>query len=182
MLSLDSPRWGSFHTYFGSPDEVPQRLIAWRASIGSPDEELCWSELSDQFLHQGTITDAAYAAVPLVVRELGRVELSRRFDYMVRLGLIESARQTDSQAPTLPADFALEYHAAIADAGRLAAGLLALEWPKLEFRYLLSAIASLYGHGIMGNLLFRLDGLSGDCPGCGKCIYPDEVYQSGYVA
>src|SRR5436190_888834 len=109
MLSLDSPRWKSFRTYFGTPEQVPQRLASWRQSIGSPDEDSRWSELWEQFLHQFTITDAAYAAVPHVVRELGRVELRRRLDYLVELALIESARQTDAGSPALAPDLADSY-------------------------------------------------------------------------
>jgi hypothetical protein len=95
MVPLDSPQWNSFRTYFGTPEQVPERLASWQKSIGSPEEESKWSDLSEQFLHQFTITDAAYAAVPHVVRDLGRVDPRKRFDYLVELGLIEAARQTD---------------------------------------------------------------------------------------
>jgi hypothetical protein len=181
MLALDSPRWKLFSTYFGSPEQVPQRLASWRQSIGSPDEESQWSELWEQFLHQFTITDAAYAAVPHVVRELDRVEPRKRFDYLVELALIESARQTDAGAPALASDLADSYHAALTHARRFAVGLLSLEWPKIEFRYLLSILATLQGHGVMGNLLFNLDCLCGNCPSCGECVWPDEIHDSGYV-
>jgi hypothetical protein len=181
MLPLDSPRWQSFHTFFGSPDEVPRRLASWRQSIGSPDEESQWSETWEQFLHQFTITDAAYAAVPHVVRELDRVEPRKRFDYLVELALIESARQTDVGAPPLATDLADSYHAAVVRARRFAVELLSLEWPKIDFRYLLSILASLHGHGEMGNLLFNLDCVCGTCATCGEVVYPDEIQDSGYV-
>jgi hypothetical protein len=181
MLPLDSPRWKSFSTYFGTPEQVPQRLASWRQSIGSPDEESQWCDLWEQFLHQGTITDAAYAAVPHVVWELDRVEPRKRFDYLVELALIESARQTDGGAPALAADLADSYHAAIREACRLSVMLLSLEWPKIEFRYLTSILASLHGHGGLGDLIFHLDGLCGQCPRCSEFVYPDRVQDSGYV-
>lgn len=181
MLPLDSPRWKSFLTYFGTPEQVPQRLASWRESIGSRDEERQWSDLWEQFLHQFTITDAAYAAVPHVVRELDRIEPRKRFDYLVELALIESARQTDAGSPALAPDLADAYHAAVSSARRFAVELLSLEWPKLEFRYLMSVLASLHGHGGLGELIFHLDCLCGQCPKCGEFVYPDRIQDSGYV-
>jgi hypothetical protein len=180
MLPLDSPRWKSFSTYFGTPEEMPRRIAEWREAIGGRDEEREWSGLWEQFLHQGTIKDAAYAAVPHVVRELGRVEPRKRFDYLVELGLIESARQ-QSGSPAVPVDLAGAYYEAVGQSKRFAVECLALDWPKIEFRYLLSVLASLHGHGVMGNLLFNLDCLCGDCPKCGECVYPDEIQVSAYV-
>ncbi len=178
MLPLDSPRWRSFGTYFGSPEQVPQRLASWRQSIGSPAEESCWWDLSDQILHQGTITDAAFAAVPHVLKDLHLVEPRRRLEYLVGLSMIESARQMDSGAPALAADLADAYHKAVAQARRFAVELLALEWPKIEFRYILSILAGLHGHGVLGDLIFNMDSLCGDCPKCGESVYPDEIQDS----
>jgi hypothetical protein len=180
MLSLDSPRWKSFSTYFGSPEQVPQRLASWRESIGGPDEDLQWSELWEQFLHQFTITDAAYAAVPHVVGDLDRVAPRKRFDYLVELALIEGARQS-AGAPELASDLAHPYYTAMAKARHLAVECLSLELPKIEFRYLLSILASLHGHGVLGDLIFHLDCLCGECPKCGEFVYPDEIQGSGYA-
>jgi hypothetical protein len=97
------------------------------------------------------------------------------------VSLIESARQTDEGSPELETDLAESYHAAISQARRLAIGLLSLEWPKIEFRYLLSLLASLHGHGVMGFLVFNLDCLCGRCPKCDELVYPEEIHESGYV-
>jgi hypothetical protein len=180
MLPLDSPPWNSFHTFFGSAAQVPQRIATWRASIGGPNEDSQWTDLWEQFLHQYTITDAAYAAVPHVVAELPRIPSRKRFDYLLEVGLIESARQQVG-APELAIDLADAYHKAIGRARALAVECLSLDWPKIEFRYLLCILSSLHGHGGLGELLFHLDCLCGECSKCGECVYPDDIQISGYV-
>jgi hypothetical protein len=35
--------------------------------------------------------------------------------------------------------------------------------------------------GVLGDLIFNLDALSGTCPKCGELVYPEEVDASGYV-
>ena len=156
MLPLDSPRWAEFEVYFGQPRQVPERLALWRESIGGPDEKRRWSELWEQFLHQFTITDAAYAAMPHVVVRLNHIPARGQFEYLLDVGLIESARQHEG-APALTEDLASAYFAAVEEAKRLAVALLTLDWPKVEFRYVLSMLASLHGHGVMGDMLFHLD-------------------------
>ena len=73
---------------FRYAEQVPQRLDPRRQWIGNSNEEPQWSDLWELFLHQCTITDAAYAAVPHVVRELSRVEPRKRFDYLVELAVL----------------------------------------------------------------------------------------------
>jgi hypothetical protein len=34
---------------------------------------------------------------------------------------------------------------------------------------------------VLGDLLFDLDGLCGECPKCGNLVYADEIQESGYV-
>jgi hypothetical protein len=133
MLPLDSPRWMAFSVYTGTPEQVPHRIASWRESIGGPDEDAQWCDLWDRFLHQGTITDAAYASVPHVVREFARVAPRNRFDYLVQLGLIESARQWKG-APAVPEDLEAAYYGAVTEAKRFAIDCLTLDWPNIEFR------------------------------------------------
>ena len=179
MLPLDSSRWTAFSTFFDSPEQMPQRLTSWRDAIGGPDEASQWADLQEQFLHQFTITDAAYAVLPYLVEELARLTPEKAFEYLVSVALVEAARQ-QPEAPALPPDLADAYHAAIVRARRLAMESLSLDWSKAEFRYLLSALSSLHGHGVMGELLFHLDCICGTCPNCGTSVYPEEIPKSGY--
>ena len=156
MLPLDSSRWNSLNTYFGSPDQVPQRLAAWRDSIGEPDEASQWSDLCEQFLHQFAITDAAYTVVPHIVHELDRIAAEKRLEYLVAVAFAEAARQKE-EAPVLLPDLGDAYYAAIARARDLAMECLPLGWPKTEFRFLLSILVNLHGHPVLGDLLFNLE-------------------------
>jgi hypothetical protein len=81
----------------------------------------------------------------------------------------------------LQPDLADSFHAAISDVRRFAVELLSLEWPKIGFRYLMSIVASLHGHGGLGELIFNLDGLCGQCPKCGEFVFPDDIQDSGYA-
>lgn len=182
MFPLDSPDWRQFHTYFGTPEEVPQRLLAWKHSIGSPDEERSWYNLYEQFLHQMTITDAAYAVVPHIVAELHRIEPRKRFDCcLMELAIIESARQSRGSSAKLPPTLAQEYYESIKVARQYAVELLSLSWTKVDFRFVISIVASLHDHGRLGDLIFNLDAICADCPDCGQTIYPELVRDSGYV-
>ena len=63
MLALNSPQWGSFDTYFGTSEDLPESLRSWREAIGTPDEEGEWGRLRDHFLCQHTIKDSAISSI-----------------------------------------------------------------------------------------------------------------------
>ena len=179
MLPLNSRRWCTFKTYFGKAADLPERIHRWQRAIGEADEKSLWHDLWEMFLHQFTITDAAYAVTPNIVAELQRVAPAERFDYLVDVGLVEAARRKE-KAPRLPDDLAEEYHAAIRQARGFAISCLSLELPKEEFRYLISTLCSLHGHDVLGDMLFHQDCICGECPQCGEHVYPEEIQDSGY--
>lgn len=181
MLPLDSPRWKSFSTFFGSSEQVPMRLAAWRQSIGTLDENAKWTELHDTFLHQYSITDAAYAVVPHVCQELARLESKWRIKYLVELALIDSARQRGWSESTRPCDLSDSYHAAISDARRFSVELLTLELPPIDFRSLISVLAVLHGHAGLGDLILHLECIYGECTKCGELVFPERIQLSGYA-
>lgn len=180
MLSLDSLRWESLRTYRGAGAELPAAIRKWREAIGGEEEEPLWTDLWERFLHQGTITDAAYAAAPHVVQELKRIAPQNRLDYLVQLGIVESARASQV-SPDLPEYLADSYNEAVMEARSYAVACLSLGLRKAEFRYLVSALCSFYGHGELGNLIFDLDALHGVCPECGEWVYPEDIQESGYI-
>lgn len=181
MLALNSQNWISLSTFFGKPEELPVRILAWQQAIGTEDEESRWSELFEMFLHQFSITDAAYAVAPYVVEQFERISHQRWIEYLVTLGLIEAERD-NRKLGDLGDDIPATYRTSLLKTRQYAIGCLAFDLPKLEFRYLLSVIANLNGHKKLGQLLFDLDCLCGKCPNCGKVVYPDDIPQSGYVA
>jgi len=178
MVALDSHRWKSFATYFGSPDELPNQVQRWQASIGTVGEKSAWADVSERFLHQSTITEAAYAVAPYVTSEFDRVPLLQRLNYLIDLGLIEAAQFNGG--PVVPDDLADAYLQSVQTSRRHAVQCLSLPWPQLEFRYLMSTIATLHRHPILGDLLFTLDSIAGSCPTCGDTVYPAEIQDSGY--
>jgi len=179
MLPLDSPSWSGFKTYFGQPSELPHRIRRCQQSIGTGEEETTWNALWGEFLHQGTITDAAFAVVPYVIQELGRIAPERWLTYFVELGLIEADRQRDT-SPRVPADLSESYQNAVRHGRLIAVRALELELPRVEFRYLISALCSLHGHGGLGGILFKFDGMGDNCPKCGDWVYASEILESGY--
>ena len=179
MLPLDNPRWNCFKTFFGNPEEVPIRIKKWMEAIGSDEEKSTWEELCEQFLHQYTIADSAYAVAPFVIQGMERIPAAKRLYYLVDIGLIESAR-LKKRSPDLPSDLAESYHASVRQGRTYAVECLTLDLPKIEFRYLISTISTLYGHDVLGDLIFSLDCLCGPCPKCGGFVYPEQIQESGY--
>ena len=95
MLPLDDDRWGCLTTFFGEPEDVPKVLRQWLASIATdPEEEstIYRRDLFDLFLHQATITNAAFAVVPWLVDVCKKGETSNRVEYLTDAALVEANR------------------------------------------------------------------------------------------
>jgi hypothetical protein len=127
-----------------------------------------WHELRDYFLHQFSITDAAYAVLPHAAAALRRVPADRQLDYLLDLSFVEAAR-LKPYAPALPADLADAYLAGVRTAQVVAYECLGAGYSKPNFLYLMCCVCNLYGHPALGTMLFHLDVLE-----------PEEVEQSGY--
>jgi hypothetical protein len=179
MLSLDSPRWSAFKTYFGSASEIPERISRWQQSIGSNTEGDEWRELADFVLHQGTIVEAAIVIVPHIVPHIHRIPARGRLDYIIRIGMIHSAWH-GSRRPQAVEEFVQDYERAIRDLQPLALACLTEQWDRVEFRFLVAACCSLCGHTGLGDVLFSLDGIGCVCPKCGDSLWPKEIHESGY--
>ncbi len=172
MLPLDSDRWRTLKVYFGLPKDLPVRIKSWAAAIGTDRESAAFTELSQQFLHQFTITDAAYAAVPHVVDNLPRVPLERRIDYFDTLSIVEAARES-LEAPECPRYLRTAYASSVRDARALAVAALSAQWEPRQFRYLLSAVAGLCGHSPLAELLWNVEARC-------DCEYLDKLQSGGY--
>lgn len=179
MLPLDGPRWLSFKVFFGESAELPRRIKAWQTGIATKREPTLRAELTEQFLHQFSITEAAYAAVPHVIVTLASLPPRRRLEALAEVGLVEAARQGDG-TPRIPHGLSGAYTASIERARAMSLELFSLKWSKDEFRHLLSFTASLHGHGVLGELLFNLGCLGGSCPSCGEFVHLEEIEESGY--
>jgi hypothetical protein len=93
MLSLDDDRWERLTTFFGSPKELPNVLKQWLASIGTDEEATIYGrDLFDLFLHQATITNAAFAVVPWLVDVCKKGKTKHRVEYLTDIALVEANR------------------------------------------------------------------------------------------
>gem|GEM_PF-2677564 len=93
MLPLDDVRWGQLTTFFGEPEKLPKVLGEWLASIGFDQEETIYRrDLFDQFLHQGTITNAAFAVVPWLVDVCKKGVTRFQVEYLTDVALVEANR------------------------------------------------------------------------------------------
>ena len=172
MLPLDDDRWRTLKAYSGLPKDLPVRIERWTAAVGTEREQASFSELSERFRHQFTITDAAYAAVPHVVANLPRVPLAARIDYFDTLSIVEGARAS-FEAPECPRSLRAAYSSAIRDARTLAIEALSAQWAPRDFRYLLSAVAGLSGHAPLAELLWNVEARC-------ECEYLDKLKSGRY--
>jgi hypothetical protein len=93
MLPLDDERWRQLTTFYESPEALPGVLADWLAAVGSDDEILFYRrDLFDLFLHQATITNAAFAVVPWLVEVCKKRETACRVEYLTDVALVEANR------------------------------------------------------------------------------------------
>jgi hypothetical protein len=93
MLPLDDDRWGYLTTFFGKPENIPKVIDEWLASIGFDQEDTIYHrDLIDLFLHQATITNAAFAVVPWLVHVCKKGDTRFRVEYLTAVALVEANR------------------------------------------------------------------------------------------
>ena len=93
MLPLDDEHWARLTTFFGEPENLPSVLRQWLASIGSDQEDTIYRrDLFDFFLHQATITNAAFAVVPWLVDVCKKRKTKYRVEYLTDVALVEANR------------------------------------------------------------------------------------------
>ncbi len=179
LLPLDSPRWMELTTFFDRSQELPLLVERWYVSVGHDTAGEAWSEVQTEILHQFSTIDAAYAVSPYLADALHKASPTERLIYLVDLGLIEAARQTEGPLP--PDDLIADYQQAIVIARHAVLADIRVGVEASEFRYYLTTIANLFGHPKLGDLLFNLGCIEAQCPQCGAWAYPEEIQKSGYV-
>ena len=115
MLSLDDPQWRTLTHAYGTANAIPELIAGLAASPGPRNGPLAepWFTLWSSLYHQGTVYDAAYAAVPHVVdiacETRGAIEPS----FLLLPTSVELAR-LGGRGPAMPANLEADYHGAIA--------------------------------------------------------------------
>jgi hypothetical protein len=163
MLPLDSPRWNELNPFYGQPEDVPIVLADWLQSIGFDQEPtIYWDRLFQLFLHQGTITNLAYAVVPWLV-EAATVRCSPlAADYLADVAMVEwdrlefgtySPRGTPGEEP--PGWLADDYHRAIECAGPAAEDLLDTPLEERSRDSLWRLLPALFGNATLAAKRYR---------------------------
>lgn len=156
MLPLNDPRWAELTTFFGDPEEAPKVLSEWISAIGFDQELVIYRrDLFDLFLHQVTITNAAFAIVPWLVDVCRRGVTQYKVEYLTDVALVEANRLCGgvyfNRPDTVPMSEWLmnEYHPTIQAAQNMANDILD-ETPDTERTESLRLIKpALFGNGTL---------------------------------
>lgn len=166
MIELTDPKWNELQGNYGNGPRVAE-LIA-KAMSGAPIDEW-YEELFQGLCHQETVSQAAYAAAPHLVKIAASPGAPRK-DLLILLGacytnsylpipadLEERWHEPARQAITLPAELEEEWRASARQAIPLLAELLTEPQPELDLRYLFSCLAAFHGYQWLAKKLETLD-------------------------
>jgi hypothetical protein len=93
MLPLNDDKWKQLTTFFGESENLPSVIQEWLEYIGTDQEETIYREkLFDLFLHQATITNAAFAVVPWLVHVCQEGITTFQIEYLTDTALVEANR------------------------------------------------------------------------------------------
>lgn len=162
MLSLVDSRWGELKSTYTDGTRVAELLAL--AESGLPLDRW-YDDLSQELCHQYTISEASYAALPHLVL-LARDREEARKHLLVLAGICYACSQLPD-APSIPAGFEQEWHAAAQNALPLLAKVVAEEQhSESDLRYLAMSLAAFNGHYSLGLAIEALDS-EVQCPNCG---------------
>lgn len=169
MLSLTDPKWGELKSNYGSGARVAE-LLSLAKSDAPP--HAWYDELFQELLHQYTVSETAFAAVPHLV-DIASEREDLRESLLVLVGGCYTFSQTPEAAP-IPAELEAEWH----DAARQAIPIMGAFLGKGQasestLRHLFSSLAAFNGHYAFAALLEALD-IEIECPNCGAFIEPSK--------
>jgi hypothetical protein len=166
LIELTDPKWNELGGNYSNGARVAE-LIA-KAMAGAPIDEW-YEELFQGLCHQETVSQAAYAAAPHLVKIAASPGAPRK-DLLILLGAcyansdspIPTELEEDWHAPTnkptqLPTEIEEEWRASARQAIPLLAELLAKPQPELDLRYLFSCMAAFHGYQWLAMKLETLD-------------------------
>lgn len=161
-LSLDSKRWARLTHAYGSAADTPDLL---RRLYESPDRDV-WSDLcGGSVVHQGDVSEAAYAALPHVLAAAESVPASDRLRYV---SFAASVIDGPKRKPC-PDDLNTEYENVFDTVREMAIGVLKAggveDW---ELPYVFEAIAAPSGLPVLARILMSFSTKEFDFP-CASC-------------
>lgn len=153
MLSLNDDRWPLLTTFFGRSEDLPRILSEWLASIGFDHERTIYHrDLFNLFLHQGTITNAAFAVVPWLVHVCATCETRFAVEYMTDVALVEANRLKSGVywnregTERFPEWVMEDYAQAIMECRNLADDVIEAEYDPERMHGLVALKPALYGN------------------------------------
>jgi len=166
LIELTDPKWRELQGNYGSGVQIA-RLIA-KAQAGAPMEEW-YEDLFQGLCHQETVSRAAYAAAPHLVK-IAAAPGAPRMDLLILLGacyansgspiptdLEEEWHEPARQAIPLPAELEEDWRASARQAIPLLAELLTEPRPEVELRYLFACLAAFHGYQWLAKKLETFD-------------------------
>jgi len=158
MLPLDDPHWSSLADAYGDASGIPDLLRALAADPGPKPgyEAEPWFSLWSGLCHQGDVYTASYAAVPHIVRIAFEAPGPIDFSFFQLPAAIEIARHK-GRGPTIPAELAEAYHAAIASLIDCVAFHRHDDWDEATLLSALTAQAVAKGNYSVAEALSNLD-------------------------
>ncbi len=153
MLLFNDPRWNQLKSTYGTGATVAQLLSSVIADAPLGD---WYDTLFQELLHQYTLSQVAYAAVPHLV-DIAKRRPDARKHLMVLIGACY-AHSSDPGGPVVPSYLQQEWQSARTAA--LPLMLEVLEDSQLdeeEIRYLLSSLAALKGQNELSIAIEALD-------------------------
>jgi hypothetical protein len=158
MLALDSPEWGKIPSSPGGTGALTARLLC---QVRDGDES-AYLELYHQVCHQFTVGAVAYVAVPHLVQIARGTEPRGRVQPLTIVGTVAVARAAHTKhAAPLRKEWATEYHAANAEALRLAGeSLQQVGLEAGDAQDLIATVAALHGLTDLAMFLFLQGGVT----------------------
>jgi hypothetical protein len=165
MLEVMDPRWSQLGSNYTNGEHVAQ--LIGQAQAGAPFDDW-YDDLFQELCHQYTVSEAAYAALPHLVRQAkSRPDCAK--ELLILAGACYGYSQATQMTP-IPPDLEAEWNQATRQAIPLLGNLLAQpQASEVELRYLLSSLAAMNGCPALAN---AIDGLDCDieCPNCGTIV------------
>lgn len=152
MLPLDDERWKQLSTFFGEPENLPSVIRDWLKAIGSDQENTVYRrDLFELFLHQSTVTNAAFAVVPWLVHVCKESLTHYQVEYLTDIALVEANRLKygvyyhREGTEEYPEWLMVDYRQAIIESRNLIEGVLETELDEGRKRRLIAMRPALFG-------------------------------------
>jgi hypothetical protein len=154
MLPLDDSRWNELTTFFEDSAYLTRFLAEWIDATGFDQERDIYSQcIFNLFLHQGTITNSAFAVAPYLLQVCADERSSYSIEYLRDIAYIEANRLTRglyyNRPGTMeyPAWLMTDYHAVIAQCRNIAEDTIYRCDDSSRTRELVNMLPALHGNG-----------------------------------